>query len=146
MPTSPQGNGMSVPMEDHRVRRQRSRGWSFAKAVGSFACLCIVVTILSVDASPASGAGGPSVVVTNCNAAGPGSLPDAVANATDGATITFDMAPACATIVLTSTIDIGRNISIEGPGAGELAVSGNGAVEVFAVGSDFTTISGLTIE
>jgi hypothetical protein len=69
-----------------------------------------------------------------------------VANAVDGTTITFDMSNPCSTITLTSTIPIGRNITIEGPGAGELAVSGNGAVEVFAVGADFTTISGLTIE
>lgn len=137
---------MNKPMEDHRVRRRRTRGWAFAPAVGSIATLCFVMVALSVVGGPASGAGGPTVVVTNCNAAGPGSLPDAVANATDGTTITFDMAPACTTIVLTSTIDIGRNISIEGPGAGELAVSGNGAFQVFDVGSDFSTISGLTIE
>jgi hypothetical protein len=108
--------------------------------------LVIAPVTLGVAAGAAQADSGPDVVVTNCNAAGAGSLSDAVTNATEGTTITFDMAPACSTIILTSTIDVGRTLTIEGPGADDLAVSGDNAVQVFDIGSTDASISGLTIE
>ncbi len=52
------------------------------------------------------------------------------------------------TITLTSgALDISKNLQIDGPGAGELTVSGGGTSAVFAITADDlnVTISGLTI-
>jgi hypothetical protein len=86
--------------------------------------------------------------VTNCNDSGTGSLRQAVAGATSGETISFALSPSCSVITLTGgVIEIGINLTIDGPGAGTLAVSGNNASQVFVVDSGVTaTISGLTIE
>jgi len=90
-----------------------------------------------------------STTVTNCSgsASTPGSLPYEVANAVSGDTINFALSPSCSVITLASTIDIGANMIIAGPGANALAVSGGGAVGVFSVGSGWTvSIAGLTID
>ncbi len=86
--------------------------------------------------------------VTNCNDSGTGSLRQAVAGATSGETISFALSPSCSVITLTSgDIDIGTNLTIDGPGAEILAVSGNNASQVFVVDAGVSaTISGLTIE
>ena len=66
-----------------------------------------------------------------------------------GDTITFKpglSCPAESPITLTSTISISQNLTITGPGASTMMVSGDNAVEVFAVNSGTVTISGLTIE
>jgi hypothetical protein len=69
-----------------------------------------------------------------------------VSNASSGDTV--DFALTCSVITLTSgDIEISRNLTINGPGASALAVSGDNASQVFAVDSSVTaTISGLTIE
>jgi hypothetical protein len=74
-------------------------------------------------------------------------LPYEVANAVSGDTIAFALSPPCSTIVLVGTIDIDADLTIEGPGADTLAVSGGNAVGVFAVGTGATvTIAGLTVD
>jgi predicted outer membrane repeat protein len=87
-------------------------------------------------------------VVSDCNGSGAGSLPAVVAAATSGDTITFSVTcPSSSPITLASTIDINTNLTIDGPGASELVVSGNNAVEDFDVPSGVTaTISGISIE
>ena len=98
---------------------------------------------------PAAVAGAAADVVTSCSgsASVSGSLPYVVAHASPGDTINFSLAPSCTTISLANTITISNNVTIAGPGAGSLAVSGHGAVGVFAVTRAATvTISGLTIE
>jgi hypothetical protein len=96
-----------------------------------------------------------TITVTNTNDSGPGSLREAVANAASGDTINFNV-PYPATITLGSTLTIDKNLTISGPGAANLAISGAGAVRVFSIGSCSsisvpcsgitTTISGVTIE
>jgi hypothetical protein len=97
---------------------------------------------------PAQVAGATNDVVSNCNGSGPDSLPAVVGAATSGDTITFSVTcPTSSPITLTSTIDINTNLSIDGPGPGDLAVSGNNAVAAFAITSRLSaSISGLTIE
>ncbi len=86
--------------------------------------------------------------VTNCNDSGAGSLRAAVASAASGDAIGFDLSPACSTITLTSgEVEIANSVTISGPGANVLAVSGGNASRVFQVDSGVTAnISGLTIE
>src|SRR5262245_59515162 len=70
------------------------------------------------------------IVVTNTDDSGPGSLRDALANANDGDTI--DATGVSGTILLTSgELQIIHGVTINGPGAGTLAVNGNGSSRVF---------------
>jgi Tol biopolymer transport system component len=93
-------------------------------------------------------------LVTNINDTGAGSLRQAIAdaNAAAGAdTITFDTAGVFATpqtITLTSgELLITDSVSINGPGANQLAVNGNASSRVFHISPSTTvTISGLTIQ
>ena len=70
------------------------------------------------------------IVVTNTNDSGPGSLRDALAIANDGDTI--DATGVSGTILLTSgELQITHNVTINGPGADNLAVNGNATFRVF---------------
>ncbi len=88
-----------------------------------------------------------TLVVTNAHDSGSGSLRQQIADASTGDTITFSNKLKGQTITLTSgELDVTSSITISGPGAGKLAVSGGGSSEVFNIDSGVTaTISGLTI-
>jgi hypothetical protein len=85
--------------------------------------------------------------VTNNNNAGAGSLRQAIedANANPGAdTVTFD--GVSGTITLTSAeLAITEDLTITGPGAGQLAVSGGESRRVFNISAGTVEISGLTV-
>lgn len=86
---------------------------------------------------------GSTVTVTNTDDSGPGSLRDAIAISAPGDTIDFGVT---GTITLSSTLVIDKDLTISGPGAASLSVSGNNSVVVFV--TDFgtnVTISGLTV-
>jgi hypothetical protein len=85
----------------------------------------------------------PSTVM-NLLDSGPGSLRQAIIDTPSGGTVDFQ-AGLTGTITLTSaTLTIGKNLTITGPGASVITVSGNG-LEVFSIGSFTVAISGLTI-
>jgi uncharacterized repeat protein (TIGR01451 family)/CSLREA domain-containing protein len=50
------------------------------------------------------------------------------------------------TITLSATLSISSNLTLAGPGAGQLAISGNNTCRVFDVASGVVEISGLTIQ
>ena len=84
------------------------------------------------------------IVVTNTNDNGPGSLRDALAVANDGDTI--DATGISGTILLTSgELQITHAVTINGPGAESLIVSGNGTSRVFDNLASNVTISGFYI-
>jgi predicted outer membrane repeat protein len=84
------------------------------------------------------------IVVTNTNDSGTGSLRDALAAANDGDTI--DATGVSGTILLTSgELQINHNVTINGPGAGNLAVNSNATSRVFENFASNVTISGFTI-
>jgi hypothetical protein len=84
-----------------------------------------------------------TIVVTNINDSGPGSLRDALAMANDGDTI--DAIGVSGIILLTSgELQITHNVTINGPGAANLAINGNGTFRVFENFGSNVTISGLT--
>jgi hypothetical protein len=101
------------------------------------------------------GGGGPAPCVTNpivtTNAdSGAGSLRDAIANACDGSTITFSGLVSSPITLTTGELAIDKNLTIQGPGANLLSVSGgNTALHVFKIGSVTpavnVTLSGMTI-
>jgi hypothetical protein len=87
------------------------------------------------------------ITVTDTTDSSPNSLRAAIAAANPGDTIDFSL-QLPATIILTSgELLINKNLTIRGPGASNLAISGNNTVQVFSIGGGITvTISGVTIE
>jgi len=84
--------------------------------------------------------------VTTTADSGPGSLRAAIASAANGDTINFNLAYP-ATILLSSPLTLGPSVTITGPGASDLAISGGDLVAVLIVNAGATAaISGLTIE
>jgi hypothetical protein len=88
-----------------------------------------------------------TLTVINTDDSGTGSLRAVLASASQGDTIKFSPELDGQTITLTSgPLDIGVGLTIHGPGAGELTVSGGGTQQVFIVPAGVTaTIDGLTI-
>ena len=86
--------------------------------------------------------------VTNTNDSGPGSLRQAIADANSSDTITFDSGILPGTITLTTgRLNINKDLTIQGPGASDLAIDGNNASRVFTICCDIAvTITGLTIQ
>ena len=64
-------------------------------------------------------------LVTNTNDSGVGSLRNAVNAASSGDVITFALSNYLSTIRLNSTIDLNKNLTIKGPGANLLRISGD---------------------
>ena len=86
-----------------------------------------------------------TLTVTSTADSGTGSLREALASANPygGDTVNFSVT---GTIRLTSgQLSVNHNLTIAGPGAGLLTVSGNNAVRVFDITGPGVTISGLTI-
>ncbi len=85
------------------------------------------------------------LVVTSPADSGPGSLRAILGSAPSGSTIEFSH--SVHSITLTSgDLDIATNLTIDGPGAIQLTISGNNASRVFDIsGSANVTISGLTL-
>jgi hypothetical protein len=84
--------------------------------------------------------------VTNLNDSGTGSLRDALATTAAGGTVDFQPG-LTGTITLTSgTLTVGRSLTVTGPGAKVITVSGNNAYGVFHVSPAVTVASaGLTV-
>ena len=126
-----------------RCRRTLDTGFRLA-TVG----LVTSLATLSVVVLPAAVAGAATDTVTTCAGSGPGSLPAVVGAAAAGDTVTFSVScPPASPIVLTGAIEISVNLTIDGPGAGNLAVSGNNTSGVFVVDSGITgAVTGVTVE
>ena len=89
---------------------------------------------------------GSTITVTNTNDSGAGSLRAAIAAASPGDTINFNLTYP-ATVHLSSTLSVGTDLTISGPGVSNLALDGNQAIEVLSISQGVTVgISGMTIE
>jgi dockerin type I repeat protein len=87
-----------------------------------------------------------NVTVTNTNDSGAGSLRQAISSANPNDTIVFNASVTGTITLTTGQLIVNKNLTISGPGAHILSVSGNNASRVFAISSGTTvTISGLTI-
>ena len=88
-----------------------------------------------------------TLVVTNCEDSGAGSLRDTIAAAVSGDTIDLTQL-TCSTITLTSSYFtiLQDDLTITGPGAASLAIDGGGTLPLFAFyGSGTFFIDGLTL-
>lgn len=88
-----------------------------------------------------------TLVVTNCDDSGAGSLRDTIAAAVSGDTIDLTQL-TCSTITLTSNYFtvLQDDLTITGPGATSLAIDGAGALPLFShYGSGTLSIDGLTL-
>ncbi|MGI8787428.1 MAG: choice-of-anchor Q domain-containing protein [Pyrinomonadaceae bacterium] len=112
------------------------------------------IAILILTGAAMNAARAATFTVTNTNDSGAGSLRQAVlsSNTTAGSdTIVFDSSfgtPKTITLAATITIDpaTGDSLTINGPGANLLTVSGNNAVQIFFVNTgDTASVSGMTL-
>jgi hypothetical protein len=108
-------------------------------------CRILFATCLSALCLAALSAEAATITVMNTNDSGAGSLRAALASAANGDTI--DATGISGAILLTSgELTVDKSVTINGPGAANLAVDGNATSRVFQVGSGTTvTIAGLTI-
>src|SRR4051812_19369644 len=92
----------------------------------------LLISLLALTVSPGQAARAAFITVTNTNDSGAGSLRQALLSAAPDNTINF-AANVKGTIKLTSTLTITRNVTISGPGAVTLRLSGNDTVRIFSV-------------
>jgi len=125
----------------HRALGRRV-GWPIRAGlvVGIVSASLSVVTTHAAEAA--------TDTVTTCASSGAGSLPVVLGAAAPGDTVDFSVpCPPGSPIALTAPLTLTQDVTITGPGASTMAVSGNGAVQVFHVTSGVTAaISGITIE
>ena len=107
--------------------------------ISAIAVLLFAATAMSAHAA--------TISVTNTNDSGPGSLRQALANANNGDNINFAVTGTIS--LFNGELVIGKNVTIAGPGANQLAINASqewGPQAIFHVVSGKTvTISGLTI-
>lgn len=87
-----------------------------------------------------------TITVTNINDSGPGSLRQAIADAAAGDTIDFGLTYPAIIALSTDRLTISQGLTISGPGASSLTISGNNALPVFFIDSGaHVTISAVTV-
>ena len=104
------------------------------------ALLCLVAGALSCVSTFAS-----TLTVTSSLDNGLGSLRDTIAAAAAGDVIQFDPSLNGQVIVLTSQIDVIRELKIAGPGADKIAISGADRTQIFHATAPIT-LTGLTLK
>jgi hypothetical protein len=135
--------------------KKESPKWVWVWAVRALAALGLTALVLFGSKGSWLGPGHSAalicttnpVVTTNADS-GTGSLRDAIANACAGSTITFANTVVSPITLTSGELAIDANLTIQGPGADVLTISGGNSSRVFNVGSvndANVTISGLTI-
>jgi trimeric autotransporter adhesin len=135
--------GLSLFSYSSVVRIARTFSSLFYSRAGSARRRLLALVVAALCFVPASGMA-TTFTVTNTYDSGTGSLRQALASAQNWDTI--DLSSLTGTINLTSGgLTINNCLTIVGPGANVLTVSGNNAYTVFTVNFGLLTISGLTI-
>lgn len=117
---------------------------SYRLTVRVAAAIRAVLMLIAAALLPLSAA---TITVSNTDDSGAGSLRQAIADAVSGDVIEFDSG-VTGTIILTSgQLTINKSLTINGPGADVLAISGGNTSMVFQLsGNTNITISGLTVK
>jgi len=108
--------------------------------------IMVIAALLAALALNSSHVAHAAITVTNTNDSGAGSLRQAIADASPGDTINFNLTYP-ATIILTSGhLTVDKSLTISGPGANQLTISGNDARRVFWVNTTGSvSLSDLTV-
>ncbi|MEH2425270.1 MAG: PEP-CTERM sorting domain-containing protein [Nostoc sp.] len=118
---------------------KNNRKKSVAQAISTAIALCW--TIMQVESAQAA-----TLTVNNLNDSGVGSLRDTINMATSNDVVEFLLGNHPSTITLTSgAIAIAKNLTINGPGANLLTITGNNQFPVFDINAANVTLSGLGI-
>lgn len=108
-------------------------------------CVKIILTVgLLLGGGSLTASAATLTVTSNADTLVSGTLRYAVTNAAAGDTIVFSLTYP-ATITLTSTITLGKNLTIAGPGVSNLVISGNNAYRIFDVTAGTILISDVTL-
>jgi predicted outer membrane repeat protein len=108
--------------------------------------LLVALGLFLVFSPIAPGHAATTEVVTNTNDSGAGSLRQALADVDAGGTISFSGIGLPAEIVLTTPLAISKNVTIEGPGASQLAISGGNLCRVLSINGVTVNLSGLSVK
>jgi hypothetical protein len=114
-------------------------------AMMTLAILAVCVPTLIVTTRTRTVHAATTITVTTTSDSGAGSLRQAVADAGSGDTINFNLSTQAQIVLTSGELVINNSITISGPGANQLTVSGNNASRVFRTTGDSVTISGLTL-
>lgn len=108
--------------------------------------LLVALSLFLVFSPIAPGHAATTEVVTNTNDSGAGSLRQALADVDAGGTISFSGIGLPAEIVLATPLAISKNVTIEGPGANQLSISGGNLCRVFSINGVAVNLSGLSVK
>src|SRR5450755_2600552 len=124
--------------------RGSALGSTIARRSMRFALHALAVSLLALSAA-VPGLAATDTVTSLADDGSSGTLRSVIAAAAPGDTINFSVS---GTITLTSgQLELSQNLTISGPGAANLAISGNNASTVFRVDNGVTvSISGVTIK
>ena len=132
---------VSPPIAHHRVLRLIA------------ASLLVAASLASALVAQEQAARAATDAVSDSNNSGPGSLRSAVAGAASGDTVIFSVdCPSSSPITLDSAIEVNTDLTIDGPGAGQLVLDGvnldtDHAVAAISIPPNITaTISGVSID
>ncbi len=114
-----------------RLRRTR---WTLRLI---FASLIVFARISTMEAA--------TITVTNTNNDGDGSLRQGVRDAAAGDTIEFDLPDYPATIFFGAEILINKDLTIHGPGADRVILTGGGFSRIFRITFGTVTLDGMTM-
>ena len=120
--------------------------FSVALALISLAVLAGTTGIYSSGAPPtvpAASRASSTLTVTSTGDSGPGSLRQAIADASPGDTIVFAVTGII--VLTTGELSVNKDLIIEGPGADNLAINGNSASRVFSIQGAVVSISDITV-
>ncbi|NMC54009.1 MAG: hypothetical protein GYA48_10285, partial [Chloroflexi bacterium] len=106
--------------------------------------LAVVMAASSIGLIPSGEAQAATLTVTSTANSGAGTLRQAIADAADGDTISFSLTTP-ATITLTSQIEITKEVTLNGPGAANLTISGGETTRIFSVTAGKLRLNNLTI-
>ncbi|MEH2277020.1 MAG: PEP-CTERM sorting domain-containing protein [Nostoc sp.] len=116
---------------------KNNRKKAVAQAISTAVTLCWA--IMQVESAQAA-----TLTVNNLNDSGVGSLRDTINMATSNDVVEFLLGTHPSTITLTSgAIVIAKNLTINGPGANLLTITGNNQFPVFDISAADVTLSGL---
>src|SRR5574342_913452 len=124
-------------MNHHPHSREIARLW--LALCGASISLGLIMIHLPAPVAHAS-----NVTVTNNSDSGAGSLRDAIAIANPGDTIVFSLTLPT-TITLSSQLVITKNLTISGPGANSLTISGNNSTRVISATGATLNLSEFTV-